>query len=299
MIFTLLSTYFRSFFVQTLWNFERLQNVGFAFGVAPLLKRANDSRTSYHDALRRHMAVFNTHPYFAPVVMGVVYSKEAARQKHLTGEDPTLTVLKDSMGGAFGAIGDHVIWGTWRPFCAIIALSVGMLVAYPLAGSGSQKPLFDPTTARICAQWWVAGFLGIFNSVHLWLRWRGLQKAIHEGPLVVRWVQSLHLQAWAAQIRRIGLLLAGDHGDGVFRALDGIRNAALDDRGFAGNSDHEALGSSELRSFLSRLRSLGRDDFSWNSLAMTEKFLSFAISLDCMPAPRLSLFKPPVVLNPA
>ena len=207
MIFALLSTYFRSFFLQTLWNFERLQNVGFAFGVAPLLKRANDSRSAYHEALRRHMTFFNTHPYFAPIVMGVVYAKEAARPKHVKGEDPTLTVLKDSMGGAFGAIGDHVIWGTWRPFCAIMALSLGMLVAYPLAGNGPQKTLFDSAAARVCAQWWVGGFLGIFNSVHLWLRWRGLQKAVHDGPLVVRWVQSLHLQAWAAQIRRIGLLL--------------------------------------------------------------------------------------------
>jgi PTS system mannose-specific IID component len=208
MIFAMLSTYFRSFFVQTLWNFERLQNIGFAFGVAPLLKRSHDSQTAYLSALRRHMTFFNTHPYFAPIVMGVVYQKEAAQAEFLDEkETTTLVVLKDSMGGAFGAVGDHVIWGTWRPFCAIMALSIGMLVAYPLAGHQMQPSLFDVASAKICAKWWVAGFLGIFNSVHLWLRWRGLQKAVHEGPLVVRWVQSLHLQAWASQIRRIGLLL--------------------------------------------------------------------------------------------
>ena len=47
----------------------------------------------------------------------------------------------------------------------------------------------------------------MFNATHLWLRWRGLQKAVHDGPGVVRWVESLHLQTWAAQIRRMGLLL--------------------------------------------------------------------------------------------
>src|SRR5882724_8940353 len=46
----------------------------------------------------------------------------------------------------------------------------------------------------------------MFNSIHIWLRWRGLSKAASDGPLVVRWIESLHLQAWAAQIRRIGLL---------------------------------------------------------------------------------------------
>ncbi len=138
---------------------------------------------------------FNTHPYFAPIVMGVVYAKEKSRASHPEEEDATLTVLKDSMGGAFGAIGDHVIWGTWRPFAALIAMAVGVLVA-------------SPTRAwQVCAQWWVIGFLCMFNAVHLWLRWRGLQKAIQDGPGVVRWVESLHLQAWASQIRRMGLLL--------------------------------------------------------------------------------------------
>src|SRR5581483_4043929 len=129
--FNLLAVYFRSFFVQTLWNFERLQNIGFAFGVAPLLKRAHPNAAAYRQALRRHCAFFNTHPYFAPIVMGVVYAKESSRMDDEKGEDPTLTVLKDSMGGAFGAIGDHVVWGTWRPFCAILALGVGLMIAYP------------------------------------------------------------------------------------------------------------------------------------------------------------------------
>jgi mannose/fructose/N-acetylgalactosamine-specific phosphotransferase system component IID len=144
--------------------------------------------------LRRQLMFFNTHPYLAPVIMGVVYAKENARSRR-DSEDATLTVLKDSMGGAFGAIGDHVIWGTWRPFCAILALAVGALVAFPMR---------DP---RICAEWWVGGFLGLFNFVHLWLRWRGLQRAVHDGPQVVRWVESLHMQLWAAQVRRLGLLL--------------------------------------------------------------------------------------------
>lgn len=204
--FTLLKAFGRSFFLQTLWNFERMQNMGFAFSVAPLLKLATPDRESYLKALRRHTAFFNTHPYLAPTVMGVVYHREAARAPEKTGEDSTLTVLKDSMGGAFGAIGDHVIWGTWRPFCAILAMGIGLLVAFPTAG-GQAPSIFESHPAGICAKWWTAGFLAIFNSVHLWLRWRGLQKGASDGPQAVRWVQSLHLQTWAAQVRRIGLLL--------------------------------------------------------------------------------------------
>lgn len=201
-----LETFLRSFFLQTLWNFERMQNMGFAFAVTPLLKRAHPNKDAYQDSVRRHTAFFNTHPYFASIVLGVVYFREKDRPKGKLGGDAALTVLKDSMGGAFGAIGDHVIWGTWRPFCAIMALGLGMLVAYPTAG-GQAPSIFDPRSSALCARWWVAGFLGVFSTVHLWLRWRGLQIGIKEGPQAVKWLQGLHLQSWAAQIRRIGLLL--------------------------------------------------------------------------------------------
>ena len=194
MTWVLWRVFVRSFFLQTLWNYERMQNVGFAFSMVPFLEDITDSKTAFRKMLRRQLNFFNTHPYFAPLIMGVVYAKEKARSDHME-EDATLTVLKDSMGGAFGAVGDHVIWGTWRPFCALLALSVGALVA-------------SPTRAwQVCAQWWVVGFLGVFNAVHIWLRGRGMQKAVQEGPGVVRWVESLHLQTWAAQIRRLGLLL--------------------------------------------------------------------------------------------
>jgi len=191
----MVQTFFRSFFLQTLWNFERLQNVGFAFSMEPLLRQLNLPKDVFRKVLRRQLIFFNTHPYFATIAMGVVYAKEKARESGQETEDPTVTVLKDSMGGAFGAIGDHVIWGTWRPFAALIAISLGVMVA-------------SPTHAwPICAQWWIVGFVCMFNAPHLWLRWRGLQKAIHDGPGVVRWVESLYLQSWAAQIRRMGLLL--------------------------------------------------------------------------------------------
>lgn len=201
-----LQTFVRSFFLQALWNYERMQNVGFAFSLSPLLKRACRTRESFERALRRHNEYFNAHPYFATIVMGVVYHREKELAESRRTDDPTVSVLKNTMGAAFGAVGDHVIWGTWRPFCAVMALGVGLLVGYPAANGAPQSSIFYTSGAILCAKWWVVGFLAMFNSIHLWLRWRGLQKAVQDGPLVVRWVESLHLQMWAAQIRRVGLL---------------------------------------------------------------------------------------------
>jgi PTS system mannose-specific IID component len=190
----LAQTFVRSFFLQTLWNFERLQNVGFAFGILPLLRRLNRTPADFQRQLRHQLEYFNTHPYFAPVVMGAIYAKEKTREG-AAADDPTLTVMKNSMGGAFGAIGDHVIWGTWRPFCAVLIMS------------GVTWMAFSTGNWRLCARGWVIGFLVLFNTLHLGLRWEGLRRAAADGPMVVHWIQSLHLQAWAAQLRRVGLVI--------------------------------------------------------------------------------------------
>jgi len=202
----MINAFLRSFFLQTLWNFERMQNVGFAFSMEPLLRHAHKTKAGFHASLRRHLGFFNAHPYLAPIVMGTIYEREkAAGDKESATK--TLLVLKDSMGGAFGAIGDHVLWGTWRPFCAVLAMGAGLMLAYPVGEQGLVHSLFHAPSARYCAEWWVLGFLGLFNTVHFWLRWRGLQKSMTMGPSVVQWLQSLKLQSWAAQVRRLGLLL--------------------------------------------------------------------------------------------
>src|ERR1017187_7116296 len=107
MALTLFRTFLRSFFLQALWNYERMQNVGFAFSLEPLLARAHPSREGLARALRRHCEYFNVHPYFAPLIMGVVFNKEKELADSPRSEDPTVTVLKNTMGGAFGAVGDH------------------------------------------------------------------------------------------------------------------------------------------------------------------------------------------------
>ncbi len=202
----LFQCFVRSFFLQALWNFERMQNVGFAFSMEPLLRDVNRSQESFSRALRKQMEYFNTHPYLAPIVMGVLYNRELSLPENKRADDPAGLVLKNSMGGAFGAVGDHVIWGAWRPFCAIMAISVGLLVGYPSSQRGAGTPIYDAASATQCAKWWVVGFLSMFNSIHIWLRWRGLHKAASDGPLVVKWVESLHLQKWSAQILKMGLL---------------------------------------------------------------------------------------------
>jgi len=171
-----------------------MQNVGFAFSMAPLLRPITDSQRTFQAMLRRQLMFFNTHPYFSPIVMGVIYFKEKARQEGQDEEDPTLTVLKDSMGGAFGAMGDHVIWGPG-----------GRSVRFWLWRWGRWWPIpRGPANLFPMVGGWVPDLVQFGASLAALV---GLQKAVQDGPLVVRWIESLHMQAWAAQVRRMGLLL--------------------------------------------------------------------------------------------
>jgi fructoselysine and glucoselysine-specific PTS system IID component len=49
------ATFVRSFFLQTLWNYERMQNVGFAFSMAPLLRVVGRSSSTFSRLLRRQL----------------------------------------------------------------------------------------------------------------------------------------------------------------------------------------------------------------------------------------------------
>src|ERR1022692_3967354 len=102
-----LQAFVRSFFLQALWNYERMQNVGFAFSIEPLLRRACRTKESFYRALRRNTEYFNVHPYFAPIILGVIFYKERELAESKRTDDPTIIVLKNTMGAAFGAVGDH------------------------------------------------------------------------------------------------------------------------------------------------------------------------------------------------
>jgi mannose/fructose/N-acetylgalactosamine-specific phosphotransferase system component IID len=57
---TFMAVYWRSFFLQALWNFERLQNVGFAFGMLPIFRLLYPEPAQRRDVLLRHLSFFNT-----------------------------------------------------------------------------------------------------------------------------------------------------------------------------------------------------------------------------------------------
>lgn len=71
----------RSNLFQGSWNFERMQALGFAYSMVPVIKRLYPDPNSQErkDAIKRHLEFFNTQPFVAAPVLGVTIAMEEER----------------------------------------------------------------------------------------------------------------------------------------------------------------------------------------------------------------------------
>lgn len=130
-----ISIFWRSGFEQASWNYERMQNLGFAFILSPAIKRLYPDKQERIAAMKRHLQFFNTSPIMQSLVTGVVLNLEEkkARGQSISGDD--ITSVKTAMMGPLGGIGDPVWNGTLRP--VLSALAAGLV----LSGFGIWGPL--------------------------------------------------------------------------------------------------------------------------------------------------------------
>jgi mannose PTS system EIID component len=179
------SVILRSFLVQGSWNFETLIGTGFAFVLYPVLRHIyRDDPDALRAAVFRHSEMFNSHPYLATLAVGAVARLEAE------GTDPeVVTRFKNALRGAMGAMGDQLVWLSWRPAVALLAIAL-LLLDLP---------------------WWLAVgvYLVCYNALHLWLRVWGLRLGWQEGLGVARLLREAPLGVWGRRAVNSGLVLAG------------------------------------------------------------------------------------------
>lgn len=121
-----ISVWFRSFFLQGSWNYERMQNGGWAFAMIPAIKKLYKTKEERAAALKRHLEFFNTHPYVASPVLGVTLALEEDRANGMEIDDVTIQGVKVGMMGPLAGVGDPVFWFTLRPILGGLAASLAM-----------------------------------------------------------------------------------------------------------------------------------------------------------------------------
>ncbi len=137
----------RSLLIQSSWSYERMQALGFAYVLDPVLKKLYPERAEYESRIRIHQEYFNTQPYFASFIIGAVVRLEQDRASNRnTAAD--VQGLKSSLMAPLGALGDSFFWGALKPFAAVVGAAL-----------------------LITGAWWAPLlFLVLYNAWHITLR---------------------------------------------------------------------------------------------------------------------------------
>ncbi|MBU7554401.1 PTS system mannose/fructose/sorbose family transporter subunit IID [Pediococcus ethanolidurans] len=120
------SVWWRSTFLQGSWNYERMQNGGWAYSLIPAIKRLYKTKEDRAAALKRHMVFFNTHPYLASPILGVTMALEEDRANGAPVDDIAIQGVKVGMMGPLAGVGDPVFWFTVRPILGALGASLAM-----------------------------------------------------------------------------------------------------------------------------------------------------------------------------
>jgi PTS system mannose-specific IID component len=180
--------FWRSFLLQAAFNFERFQNLGWWWGLKPVLQKLYPNKQDLAAAYQRHLVFFNTHPWTVGPIFGVVASMEERRARGDADlDDESINSVKVSMMGPLAGIGDSLVFGALRPVLS------GVCAALAVSGNPVGPILF---------------FVGI-NAIHVAMRWYGVKAGYTYG---VRFFEKLN----PAQITRlkeaatmVGLVVVG------------------------------------------------------------------------------------------
>jgi len=170
-----------------------MQDLGFLYILAPVLNKLYPEREKRIQSYKRHLEFFNTHPYFANVLVGIVARLEEEMAKGGEVKPEEISAVKMSMGGAFGGIGDSLFWGAWRPFTALIACV--LVIIYLRQWEGA----------------WLAPliFLFLYNFLHFYTRIKGMIEGYERKTKVVRLLKRMYyLRAiWSSRLISLALVL--------------------------------------------------------------------------------------------
>ncbi|HRT70350.1 MAG TPA: PTS system mannose/fructose/sorbose family transporter subunit IID [Syntrophales bacterium] len=178
----MMNVFFRSFCIQSTWNFWRMQNLGFAFAMIPSIRTLSTDRDIRSRMLVRHLQMFNTNPYMSGPIIGSAMRLEEALCSD--GNNPEVDQLKAALMAPYAAIGDSFFWGALRP----LAAAVGVLLAL--------KGFFIAFLAPIL----------IFNPFNLWVRLKGLVEGYRRGKEGIEFIRSMDLLGMARQLRWVSVV---------------------------------------------------------------------------------------------
>jgi PTS system mannose-specific IID component len=113
------------FFSHSTYNWERMQGMGFAHSMTPIIAKLYKKPEEIAAALKRHLVFFNTQPDMGGVIHGIVIAMEEEKASGVDITDDAINGVKTGLMGPMAGIGDTIQQGIVIP----IALAIGMSIA--------------------------------------------------------------------------------------------------------------------------------------------------------------------------
>ncbi len=159
----------RSFFLETLWNYDKMQNVGFVLCMYPALERLFSNEQDKKQAIFRHLEQVNTHPCMGPLLVGLV----ARVERDL--ESSAVIPYRRRIMSALAAHGDRFFWTHLKPLAAVWGVLLAIL-------------FFGSVTGSIV-------LLAIYNVPQFVIRAQGFDRGWSEGLQILEVLKSPEMNA--------------------------------------------------------------------------------------------------------
>ncbi len=153
------------FFSHACYNWERMQGLGFAQSMTPIIEKLYKTKEDISAALKRHLVFFNTQPDIGGVIHGVVIAMEEERASGADISDDAINAVKTGLMGPMAGIGDTIQQGIVIP----IALAIGISLATGGEAGATSGNIIGPLfyLVAVAAFVWGVGWL-------VW--WQGYQQ---------------------------------------------------------------------------------------------------------------------------
>lgn len=157
--------FWRSCMLDSSWNYERQQNIGYSYAMTPVVKKLHeDGSEKQRRAYARGLDFMAVTPQLSTLLMGINAAMEEENANNEDFDDSTIVAVKTSLMGPLAGVGDSLIAATLR----IIATGVAI-------GFSQQGSLLGPILLLL-----------IFNIPGFAIRYLGLKFGYRYGQSFIR-----------------------------------------------------------------------------------------------------------------
>ena len=111
----------RSYWLQSSFNYETMQSGGWLFAMVPGLEKVHTNKKDLAASMYHNLDFINTHPFLVTFVMGIVLSLEQNKV-----DTQTILSVRISAASPLGGIGDALFWLTLVPITAGITSNMAI-----------------------------------------------------------------------------------------------------------------------------------------------------------------------------